>query len=140
MTWTDVRSLMILGVTFFSITLVLVTSYVFVRNRKTPVIKSSYKELHYIILCGTILLYSGSFPSVAKPNSLVCVLAKILPCFGMTFIYVPVLLMTRHIAGLLEQSEKQHPNFNLRLGSLKAQVAKCTYLHTRIRCIFIHFT
>ena len=100
---------------------------VFWKHNNTPVVKSSTRELSYIILIGLALAYAATFPLVAKPTSAACAAASVMPGVAFAFVYGALVIKTNRIARILAGSKKKIITRKLRFMSATAQV---TYLQT----------
>nr|QRN45433.1 metabotropic glutamate 1-like receptor isoform X1 [Carausius morosus] len=95
---------------------------VFVRHNNTPVVKSSTRELSYLILAGMTLSHAATFPILARPTWLSCLLARVLPGLSFAMIYASLLTKTNRIARILAGSKKRFPTRKPRFMSAAAQV------------------
>uniref|UniRef100_A0A674C2P5 Metabotropic glutamate receptor 1 n=1 Tax=Salmo trutta TaxID=8032 RepID=A0A674C2P5_SALTR len=89
---------------------ILVTSFVtfiFVLYRDTPVVKSSSRELCYIILAGIFLGYICPFTLIARPTVASCYLQRLLVGLSATMCYSALVTKTNRIARILAGSKKK---------------------------------
>lgn len=100
----------------------LVTFLTFLRYNETPVVKSSTRELCYIILFGMIISHGSVFSILAKPTKESCALSRFLPGFSFSMIYASLFVKTNRIARILAGSKKSFPSKNLKFMSASAQV------------------
>ncbi|CAG0892546.1 unnamed protein product [Darwinula stevensoni] len=100
----------------------LFTLVVFVAHNNTPVVKSSTRELTYIIFLGMCLCYATTFPMLAKPSQISCTLSRILPGLSFALIYAALLTKTNRIARILAGSKKKIITRKPRFMSGPAQV------------------
>lgn len=120
--WHDAQMLVSILFASSNIILALVTSFVFIKNEHTPVVKSSTKELCYVMLMGMIFANLTPFIILPIPNLISCIVFRILPPITFTFIYAALLVKTNRIARILAISKKKFPNLNPIFLSARAQV------------------
>nr|CAD7438879.1 unnamed protein product [Timema bartmani] len=95
---------------------------VFIRHNNTPVVKSSTRELSYLILAGMTLSHAATFPILARPTWFTCLLSRLLPGLSFAMIYASLLTKTNRIARILAGSKKRFPTRKPRFMSAAAQV------------------
>lgn len=83
--------------------------FVFTKYNNTPVVKSSTKELCYVILIGMAVSHGSVFAILAKPSILSCTLSRFLPGVSFAMIYSALLTKTNRIARILAGSKKRFP-------------------------------
>ncbi|KAM9466497.1 metabotropic glutamate receptor 1b isoform 1-T1 [Clarias gariepinus] len=109
----------------FSCLGILVTSFVtfvFILYRDTPVVKSSSRELCYIILAGIFLGYICPFTLIAKPTVASCYLQRLLVGLSASMCYSALVTKTNRIARILAGSKKKICTRKPRFMSAWAQV------------------
>lgn len=109
----------------FSCLGILVTSFVtfiFILYRDTPVVKSSSRELCYIILAGIFLGYICPFTLIAKPTVATCYLQRLLVGLSASMCYSALVTKTNRIARILAGSKKKICTRKPRFMSAWAQV------------------
>ncbi|XP_027028252.1 metabotropic glutamate receptor 1b isoform X2 [Tachysurus fulvidraco] len=109
----------------FSCLGILVTSFVtfvFILYRDTPVVKSSSRELCYIILVGILLGYICPFTLIAKPTVASCYLQRLLVGLSASMCYSALVTKTNRIARILAGSKKKICTRKPRFMSAWAQV------------------
>ncbi|XP_053489549.1 metabotropic glutamate receptor 1b [Ictalurus furcatus] len=109
----------------FSCLGILVTSFVtfvFILYRDTPVVKSSSRELCYIILTGIFLGYICPFTLIAKPTVASCYLQRLLVGLSASMCYSALVTKTNRIARILAGSKKKICTRKPRFMSACAQV------------------
>lgn len=99
------------------------TAFIFIKHNNTPVVKSSTRELSYLILAGMTLSHAATFPILAKPSNLTCALSRTLPGISFAMIYASLLTKTNRIARILAGSKKRFPTRKPRFMSGTAQVS-----------------
>lgn len=102
--------------------------FVFLKHSKTPVVKSSTKELSYIILLGTVLCHLSTFAIIAKPSPISCALGRFMPGISFSMIYAALLTKTNRIARILAGSKKKFPTRKPRFMSTTSQVLITCFL------------
>ncbi|XP_053241525.1 metabotropic glutamate receptor 5 isoform X1 [Podarcis raffonei] len=80
---------------------------VFIMYRDTPVVKSSSRELCYIILAGIFLGYLCTFCLIAKPQQIYCYLQRIGIGLSPAMSYSALVTKTNRIARILAGSKKK---------------------------------
>uniref|UniRef100_A0A672GEE5 Metabotropic glutamate receptor 5 n=1 Tax=Salarias fasciatus TaxID=181472 RepID=A0A672GEE5_SALFA len=80
---------------------------VFIRFRDTPVVKSSSRELCYIILAGICLGYLCTFSLIAKPHVIHCYLQRLGIGLSPAMSYSALVTKTNRIARILAGSKKK---------------------------------
>ncbi|XP_068601676.1 metabotropic glutamate receptor 5b [Brachionichthys hirsutus] len=80
---------------------------VFIRFRDTPVVKSSSRELCYIILAGICLGYMCTFSLIAKPHVIHCYLQRLGIGLSPAMSYSALVTKTNRIARILAGSKKK---------------------------------
>ena len=108
------------------------TMMVFYKYGNTPVVKSSTKELCYIMFIGMILAHLCSFVLIGKPTIQRCTVVRIVPGISLCIMYSALLVKTNRISRILSMSKKRFPTLKPRLMSTMSQVRKTlhTYLGT----------
>uniref|UniRef100_A0A8C5E2Z6 Metabotropic glutamate receptor 5 n=1 Tax=Gouania willdenowi TaxID=441366 RepID=A0A8C5E2Z6_GOUWI len=115
----------------FSCMGILVTSFValvFVVYRDTPVVKSSSRELCYIILAGIFLGYLCSFTLIVRPTITSCYLQRLFVGLSATMCYSALVTKTNRIARILAGSKKKICTRKPRFMSAWAQVVIASML------------
>ncbi|XP_077391774.1 metabotropic glutamate receptor 1-like isoform X2 [Festucalex cinctus] len=110
----------------FSCLGVLTTSFVtltFVLYRDTPVVKSSSRELCYIILAGIFLGYLCPFTLMARPTVASCYLQRLLVGLSPAMCYSALVTKTNRIARILAGGKKKICTRKPRFMGAWAQVA-----------------
>ncbi|CAN0145280.1 unnamed protein product, partial [Lampetra fluviatilis] len=80
---------------------------IFVAFRDTPVVKSSSRELCYIILAGAGLGYACTFAQVARPTQAGCYFRRIAVGLASAMMYSALVTKTNRIARILAGSKKK---------------------------------
>lgn len=122
MHWTDPQAIISM---FFATIGMATTTFafaIFVKYRETPVVKSSTKELSFIILAGMVLSHVSVFSIIAKPSKVTCTLNRLLPGVSFAMIYSALLTKTNRIARILIGSKKCFPTRKQIFMSATAQV------------------
>ncbi|XKL62464.1 hypothetical protein PGB90_002297 [Kerria lacca] len=87
----------------------------------TPVVKSSTKELCYMMLIGMIIAHCTAFVALTEQNVYSCAILRSLPSLSFTIIHASLLVKTNRIARILAISKKKFPNMKPRFITLSAQ-------------------
>ncbi|KAG8290470.1 Metabotropic glutamate receptor 1 [Homalodisca vitripennis] len=120
--WSDTEAVVSIAFSCLGFLSTFLTASVFVRYNDTPVVKSSTRELSYMIIAGMTLSHSATFPILAQPSFLSCSLSRILPGLSFAMIYASLLTKTNRIARILAGSKKRFPSRKMRFMSGTAQV------------------
>uniref|UniRef100_A0A336LKC4 CSON009533 protein n=1 Tax=Culicoides sonorensis TaxID=179676 RepID=A0A336LKC4_CULSO len=115
MEWDDSDAIIRTFVTF-------ITLCIFIRYNNTPVVKSSTRELCYIILLGMIFSHIAIFAILKKPTSFSCGLSRIVPGVSFSMIYASLFVKTNRIARILAGSKKSFPSKRMKFMSASAQL------------------
>jgi hypothetical protein len=79
----------------------------FYRNRQTPVVKASGKELCFIMLAGIHLCYLMTFPILLRPHVITCIIQRLGIGLGFSMMYAALLTKTNRIARIFESTKKK---------------------------------
>ncbi|XP_054272576.1 metabotropic glutamate receptor 1-like [Macrosteles quadrilineatus] len=120
--WTDTEAVVSIVFSCLGFLSTFFTAGVFVRYNDTPVVKSSTRELSYMILAGMTLSHATTFPILARPSVLSCSLSRVMPGLSFAMIYASLLTKTNRIARILAGSKKRFPSRKMRFMSGTAQV------------------
>ncbi|XP_018331410.1 metabotropic glutamate receptor 5-like [Agrilus planipennis] len=121
-TWYDMEGIVSLFMASWGLILTTATLSIFIKYRDTPVVKSSTKELSYIILVGMIISYLAILPILAKPSQVTCSLGIFVPGVSFGMIYSALLTKTNRISRILAGSKKKIPTRKPLFMSATAQV------------------
>ncbi|KAM4826664.1 metabotropic glutamate receptor 6 isoform 2-T2 [Thomomys bottae] len=78
----------------------------FVRHNNTPIVRASGRELSYVLLTGTFLIYAITFLMVAEPGAAVCAGRRLFLGLGTTLSYSALLTKTNRIYRIFEQGKR----------------------------------
>lgn len=132
------EALTAISIALFGLSLTLATAIVFIKHNNTPVVKSSTRELSYMILFAMVLCYLTTFFLVAKPSRATCFASRVLPGFAFAMMYGALVTKTNRIARILAGSKKKIITRRLRFMSGTSQVA-ITWIIVLIECTIIVF-
>ena len=124
--WSDTQAIVSIAFSCLGFLSTAFAGAVFVRFNNTPVVKSSTRELSYLILAGMTISHAATFPILAEPSWLSCSLSRLLPGLSFAMIYASLLTKTNRIARILAGSKKRFPTRKPRFMSAAAQVIKFT--------------
>lgn len=127
-----------ISIALFGLILTLATGVVFIKHNDTPVVKSTTRELSYMILFSMFLCYTNAFFLVAKPRRETCFVTRILPGFAFAMMYGALVTKTNRIARILAGSKKKIITRRPRFMSATSQVA-ITWIIVIIECFIIVF-
>nr|XP_046154657.1 metabotropic glutamate receptor 1-like isoform X3 [Oncorhynchus gorbuscha] len=120
--WSDVESIVAVCLSCVGILVTLWVILIFVVYRDTPVVKSSSRELCYIILVGVLLGYICPFTLIAYPTVASCYLQRLLVGLSAAMCYSALVTKTNRIARILAGSKKKICTKKPRFMSAWAQV------------------
>lgn len=107
--------------------------YIFVRFNATPVVKSTTRELSYLILMGILFCHLTAFIVLQKPSYFICVLTRLLPGISFSMIYGSLVTKTNRIARILARSKKKIITRRLKFVRTRHQLAiTCLILLTEV--------
>jgi len=109
--WADVESIVAVVFSCVGILITSFVTFVFIQYRDTPVVKSSSRELCYIILAGIFLGYICPFTLIARPTVASCYLQRLLVGLSAAMCYSALVTKTNRIARILAGSKKKTWNF-----------------------------
>ncbi|XP_047244718.1 metabotropic glutamate receptor 1 isoform X2 [Girardinichthys multiradiatus] len=105
--WADVESIVAVVFSCVGILITSFVTFVFIQYRDTPVVKSSSRELCYIILAGIFLGYICPFTLIAHPTVTSCYLQRLLVGLSSAMCYSALVTKTNRIARILAGSKKK---------------------------------
>ncbi|XP_034999407.1 metabotropic glutamate receptor 1 isoform X1 [Hippoglossus stenolepis] len=120
--WADVESIVAVAFSCLGILITSFVTFVFIQYRDTPVVKSSSRELCYIILAGIFLGYICPFTLIAYPTVASCYLQRLLVGLSSAMCYSALVTKTNRIARILAGSKKKICTRKPRFMSAWAQV------------------
>ncbi|XP_016391735.1 metabotropic glutamate receptor 1-like [Sinocyclocheilus rhinocerous] len=105
--WSSVESIIAVVFSCLGILVTLFVTFIFIQYRDTPVVKSSSRELCYIILAGIFLGYVCPFTLIARPTVISCYLQRLLVGLSSAMCYSALVTKTNRIARILAGSKKK---------------------------------
>ncbi|XP_059211985.1 metabotropic glutamate receptor 1 isoform X2 [Centropristis striata] len=120
--WADVESMVAVAFSCVGILITSFVTFVFIQYRDTPVVKSSSRELCYIILAGIFMGYICPFTLIARPTVASCYLQRLLVGLSSAMCYSALVTKTNRIARILAGSKKKICTRKPRFMSAWAQV------------------
>ncbi|XP_077408041.1 metabotropic glutamate receptor 1 isoform X1 [Vanacampus margaritifer] len=120
--WADVESMVAVAFSCVGILITSFVTFIFIQYRDTPVVKSSSRELCYIILAGIFLGYICPFTLIARPTVPSCYLQRLLVGLSSAMCYSALVTKTNRIARILAGSKKKICTRKPRFMSAWAQV------------------
>lgn len=130
------ESVLSISLAILGLALTLCTAIVFIKHNDTPVVKSSTRELSYMILFAMLLCYCTTFFLVAKPHRYTCLVTRVLPGFAFALMYGALVTKTNRIARILAGSKKKIITRRPRFMSATSQVA-ITWILVLIECLVL---
>ncbi|XP_068794907.1 metabotropic glutamate receptor 1 isoform X1 [Struthio camelus] len=126
--WSNIESIVAVVFSCLGILVTMFVTLIFVLYRDTPVVKSSSRELCYIILAGIFLGYICPFTLIAKPTITSCYLQRLLVGLSSAMCYSALVTKTNRIARILAGSKKKICTRKPRFMSAWAQVVIASIL------------
>ncbi|XP_009070703.1 PREDICTED: metabotropic glutamate receptor 1-like, partial [Acanthisitta chloris] len=126
--WSNIESIVAVVFSCLGILVTMFVTLIFVLYRDTPVVKSSSRELCYIILAGIFLGYVCPFTLIAKPTTTSCYLQRLLVGLSSAMCYSALVTKTNRIARILAGSKKKICTRKPRFMSAWAQVVIASIL------------
>ena len=120
--WNDASSLFALFISIIGFIINSFITQIFIKYSNTCVVKSTTKELSFIILAGVYLSYLMTIPLILKPTLITCYLYRVLPGFSLSLMYGALLTKTNRIARILSRSKKIILTHKPRFMSLTSQI------------------
>ncbi|MBN3274477.1 GRM1 protein, partial [Polyodon spathula] len=120
--WSTAESIVAVVFSCLGILVTMFVTFIFVLYRDTPVVKSSSRELCYIILAGIFLGYICPFILIARPTVGSCYLQRLLVGLSSAMCYSALVTKTNRIARILAGSKKKICTRKPRFMSAWAQV------------------
>ncbi|XP_068088084.1 metabotropic glutamate receptor 1 isoform X3 [Hyperolius riggenbachi] len=120
--WSDIESIIAVAFSFVGILITMFVTLIFILYRDTPVVKSSSRELCFIILAGIFLGYICPFTLIARPTTTSCYLQRLLVGLSSAMCYSALVTKTNRIARILAGSKKKICTRKPRFMSACAQV------------------
>ncbi len=110
--------------------------HVFIKYSNTSVVKSTTKELSYIILVGIYFCYFTTVPLMLRPSLTPCYVSRILPGLSLSIVYGALLAKTKRISRILSRSKKLMFKKRLKFMSITAQII-ITMVIIAAECVII---
>ncbi|XP_069462798.1 metabotropic glutamate receptor 1 isoform X2 [Ambystoma mexicanum] len=126
--WRNIESIVAVVFSCLGILVTMFVTLIFVLYRDTPVVKSSSRELCYIILAGIFLGYICPFTLIARPTPASCYLQRLLVGLSSAMCYSALVTKTNRIARILAGSKKKICTRKPRFMSAWAQVVIASIL------------
>nr|XP_056708619.1 metabotropic glutamate receptor 1 isoform X1 [Euleptes europaea] len=126
--WSDIESIVAVVFSCLGILVTMFVTLIFALYKDTPVVKSSSRELCYIILAGIFLGYICPFTLIAKPTVTSCYLQRLLVGLSSAMCYSALVTKTNRIARILAGSKKKICTRKPRFMSAWAQVVIASIL------------
>ncbi|KAM4846359.1 metabotropic glutamate receptor 5 [Thomomys bottae] len=126
--WGDPEPIAAVAFACLGLLATLFVTVIFIIYRDTPVVKSSSRELCYIILAGICLGYLCTFCLIAKPKQIYCYLQRIGIGLSPAMSYSALVTKTNRIARILAGSKKKICTKKPRFMSACAQLVIASIL------------
>ncbi|KAF1770540.1 hypothetical protein GCK72_002359 [Caenorhabditis remanei] len=134
--WTSFGHILALVLAVTGIITSLATLAVFLRHNSTPVVKSTTRELSYIILSGLVACYAVSFALLATPSTSSCFITRVIPPIAFAVVYSALLTKTNRIARILAGSKKRILTKKPRFLTTFSQVV-ITWILVAVQCVIV---
>ncbi|CAL8393129.1 unnamed protein product [Arctogadus glacialis] len=126
--WSDIESMVAVAFSCVGILITSFVTFIFIQYRDTPVVKSSSRELCYIILAGIFMGYICPFTLIARPTVASCYMQRLLVGLSSSMCYSALVTKTNRIARILAGSKKKICTRKPRFMSAWAQVVIASVL------------
>ncbi|MFH4973537.1 hypothetical protein AB6A40_000246 [Gnathostoma spinigerum] len=136
LSWSASGTVLALILASLGIVTTLLTTLVFIQHNHTPVVKSTTRELSYIILSGLLICYTTTFIILARPSFTSCFLTRTVPPIAFSIVYSALLTKTNRIARILAGSKKRILTKKPRFLSTSSQVV-ITWILVGVECVFV---
>ena len=120
--WNEPEAVLALLISCIGMLLNTFIFFVFFKFSNTCIVKSTTKELSFIILIGAYLSYLLTIPLVLKPSTKTCYLSRIMPGFSLSIMYGALVTKTNRISRIFSRSKKRILTKKLRFMNLTAQI------------------
>lgn len=107
--WSSVYAIIPICLSLAGIVTTLLVMFVFIKNRDTPIVKASGKELSMLLLVGFLVCYSMSFVLLMRPTPIVCALQRFGVGFGFAVTYASLLTKTNRISRIFSSRSTRRP-------------------------------
>lgn len=134
--WNEPASIFVILISIIGICVNTFITQTFIKYSNTCVVKSTTKELSFIILAGVYFSYFMTFPLLMKPTEITCGITRVLPGFSLSLIYGALITKTNRISRILARSKKRILTKKLKFVSLTAQII-ITCVIIAIECVLI---
>ncbi|CAI2301977.1 unnamed protein product [Caenorhabditis sp. 36 PRJEB53466] len=134
--WTSFGHILALVLAVTGIITSIATLVVFLRHNSTPVVKSTTRELSYIILSGLVACYAVSFALLATPSTSSCFITRVIPPIAFAVVYSALLTKTNRIARILAGSKKRILTKKPRFLTTFSQVV-ITWILVAVQCVIV---
>ncbi|KAI3379215.1 hypothetical protein SNEBB_006035 [Seison nebaliae] len=104
--WHDVGAIISLIFATWGIILSLFIAIIFAIHNNTSIVKSTTRELSYIIIGGTFICYICTIFMLAEPHPFLCTINRSLPSIAFSMIYGALVTKTNRILRILQASKK----------------------------------
>ncbi|XP_063697705.1 metabotropic glutamate receptor 1-like [Culicoides brevitarsis] len=128
MQWDDGHAIISMTFSVTGTIATFITLCIFIRYNNTPVVKSSTRELCYIILIGMIFSHVSVFAILKIPTEMSCGVSRFVPGVSFSMIYASLFVKTNRIARILAGSKKSFPSKRLKFMSASAQLVLTSVL------------
>jgi hypothetical protein len=134
--WNEPASIFAILISIIGICINTFITKTFIKYSNTCVVKSTTKELSFIILAGVYFSYFMTIPLLMKPTEISCGITRVLPGFSLSLIYGALITKTNRISRILSRSKKRILTKKLKFVSLTAQII-ITCVIIAIECVLI---
>jgi calcium-sensing receptor len=100
--WRSFWTVSIVILAFISVTILFFVVLLFIRFVNTPVVKSSNRELSFLLCMGLFLTFLVPFVFAGKPTNFKCILSQVMFCVGCALTLSAMLFRTLRIVLLFE--------------------------------------
>ncbi|KAH6927496.1 hypothetical protein HPB50_004554 [Hyalomma asiaticum] len=94
MQWTEAGSIVVMVISVLSIVNTVGTTAIFIRYARSPIVKTTSRELSFVVLAGVLVSEAGTFAVVSKPSVTSCLLERLCPVLGVAMVYAAIFAKT----------------------------------------------
>lgn len=123
--WTETASIVAMVISVLSIVNTVCTTAIFIRYAHSPIIKTTSRELSFVVLVGVLLSEAGTFAVISKPSVVSCLLERLCPVLGVATVYAAIFAKTYRLCRILSSTQRQGSPaaVNVRVVSSGTQLA-----------------
>ncbi|KAL1436537.1 hypothetical protein MTO96_049635 [Rhipicephalus appendiculatus] len=105
--WTEAGSILTMVISALSITNTVCTTAIFIRYARSPIVKTTSRELSFVVLAGVLLSEAGTFAVVSKPSVASCLFERLCPVLGVATVYAAIFAKTYLLCRVLSETNSR---------------------------------